>query len=348
MSDERPPELDDEDSIRPFLLVAEEAEPGLGRRVLHSIERRMLAGDAVGFSLTALFQTFLDYLTLERGLTPRTVASYEGDVRRFIASAAEKGVTAPGEVDHTLLDRYVAELAGKGTAPSSIRRAQSALRAYFAFLLQEEWVETDPTDRMERPKTGRKLPEFLSQEEAGRLMEAVDADHPMYWRDRAILEVLYATGMRVSELTGLSLGSLDLETGTCLVFGKGGKERLVPMGSHAVTVLGRYLDQIRPTMAGTKSGGAVFLNRRGGRLSRMTVWKVVTDAAARAGIERAISPHTLRHSCATHLLEGGADLATVQVFLGHADIATTQIYTHLDREYLRDTHLRFHPRNRSR
>ncbi|MGI9626582.1 MAG: tyrosine recombinase, partial [Longimicrobiales bacterium] len=230
---------------------------------------------------------------------------------------------------------------------SSIRRAQSALRAYFGFLASEGDLEGDPTDRMERPKAAKKLPEFLTQTEAARLVEAVDPDSKVLWRDRSILELLYATGMRVSELTNLSLRDVDLEYGTCLVLGKGGKERVVPMGTHAVRALTRYLDQVRGTLLKARSGGALFLNQRGGRLSRMAVWNLVSSASERAGIKRKISPHTLRHSCATHLLEGGADLATVQELLGHADIATTQIYTHLDREYLRETHLKFHPRNQS-
>ena len=294
-----------------------------------------------------LVEPFLDFLALERGLKPRTVSSYGGDVERFVAFLHDSGIEDPGEVGHTTLDAYVAHLAGEGAAPTSVRRAQSALRAYFGFLVTEGELETDPTDRMERPKAAKTLPEFLTQDEAVRLVESGDPDHPMFWRDRAILETLYATGMRVGELTGLSLRDVDLGHGSCLVFGKGGKERLVPMGRAAVAALGRYLESVRPGLATGKSGDAVFLNQRGGRLSRMSVWTVVTTAATRAGIQRKVSPHTLRHSCATHLLEGGADLATVQEFLGHADIATTQIYTHLDREYLREAHRRFHPRNRS-
>lgn len=293
-----------------------------------------------------LLEPFLDYLTLERGLKPRTVSSYAGDLKRFLVFLRERGVEEPGAVDHTILHAYASRMTAHGAAPSSIRRTQSALRAYFGFLVAEDELEADPTDRMDGPRADRHLPEFLTQDEAAKLVEAVDPDHPMHWRDRAILETLYATGMRVSELTNLSVRDLDLAYGTALVFGKGGKERLVPIGSTAVAVLGRYLDTLRPQLLAPRSGDAVFLNQRGGRLSRMSVWQVVRRAAERAGIHRSVSPHTLRHSCATHLLEGGADLATVQEFLGHSDIATTQIYTHLDREYLREAHRRFHPRNR--
>ena len=291
-------------------------------------------------------ESFLDYLALERGLKPRSCAAYRSDLRRFLRYLAEREqAEEPRQVDHTILRAYVGHLHNEGMAPVSIRRAQSALRAYFGFLTAEGIVAEDPSDRMERPKAARKLPEFLSQDEAVRVVEAVDPDSPVHWRDRAVLELLYATGMRVSELTRLRLVDLELDHASCLVFGKGGKERLVPIGSTAVEVVDRYLRSVRPALDGGKGGGVVFLNQRGTPLSRMSVWTIVTRAATRAGIQRKISPHTLRHSCATHLLEGGADLVVVQELLGHADISTTQIYTHLDREYLRQTHRKYHPRN---
>lgn len=289
-------------------------------------------------------ESFLDFLTLERGLRSRTLAAYRSDIRRFFAYLDETGVGDPAEVGHQVLDDYTAHLRRRGLAATTIRRNQSALRAYFGFLAAEGIVGEDPTGRMVRPAAARKLPEFLSRDEAAGLVEAVDPDSPVHWRDRAVLELLYATGMRVSELTGLSLGDLDAEHGDTLVFGKGGKERLVPVGTVALRALGRYLDTVRPRLDRGRAQGALFLNNRGTRLSRMSVWSIVKRAAARAGIDRRISPHTLRHTCATHLLEGGADLAAVQELLGHADISTTQIYTHLDREYLRQTHRRYHPR----
>ncbi|MGI9627269.1 MAG: tyrosine-type recombinase/integrase, partial [Longimicrobiales bacterium] len=224
-------------------------------------------------------EPFLDYLSLERGLKPRTVASYRSDLKGFVTFASRSGLEGPEGIDHLVLDRYVAEMAERGTAPSSIRRAQSALRAYFGFLASEGDLERDPTDRMERPKAAKKLPEFLTQTEAARLVEAVDPDSKVLWRDRSILELLYATGMRVSELTNLSLRDVDLEYGTCLVLGKGGKERVVPMGTHAVRALTRYLDQVRGALLKARSGGALFLNQRGGRLSRMAVWNLVSSAS---------------------------------------------------------------------
>jgi integrase/recombinase XerD len=218
------------------------------------------------------------------------------------------------------------------------------MRTYFAFLLEEGVLEADPSERLESPRTGRKLPEVLSVEEVTRLLEAPDPLHWLYWRDRSILELLYATGMRVSELVELRLTNLDLEEGYCTVFGKGSKERIVPIGGPARRAMERYLREVRPELDQGRGSGTVFLSARGNALSRMAVWSVVSRNAGRAGLRNQISPHTLRHSFATHLLEGGADLAAVQELLGHADISTTQIYTHVDREYLREVHRTFHPR----
>ena len=290
-------------------------------------------------------ESFVDFLALERGLRPRTLGAYRSDTARFVAYLDDLGLDAPEDAGPDVLHGYTGHLRGLGLASATIRRAHSALRAYFGFLLAEGIVREDPTGGMDRPAATKRLPEFLSQDEAARVVEAVDPDSPVYWRDRAVLELLYATGMRVGELTGLALGDLDAVEGSCLVFGKGGRERLVPVGSMALEVVGRYLETVRPRLERGEGGGAVFLNQRGTPLGRMSVWTIVSRAAGRAGIERRISPHTLRHSCATHLLEGGADLAAVQELLGHADISTTQIYTHLDREHLRATHRRYHPRS---
>ena len=191
---------------------------------------------------------------------------------------------------------------------------------------------------------GRTLPDTLTREEVFRLLEAPDSTRPLYWRDRAILEVLYGSGLRVSELTGLGITDVDAAEGVLLVFGKGSKERLVPLGGAAGRALDRYLREVRPGLERGKGGGRVFLNARGTPISRTAVWTLVKRAAERAGILKDVSPHTLRHSFGTHLLEGGADLAAVQELLGHADISTTQIYTHVDREYLREVHRTFHPR----
>lgn len=289
-------------------------------------------------------EQFVDHLTFERGLADRTLDAYRRDLERLLEFLESRGVSAPGEIDGGDLREYVYHLKDRGLAPATIRRAQSALRTYFSFLLAEGVVEDDPTERIESPRVGRRLPEVLTRDEVLALLEAPEVDHSLYWRDRAILELLYATGVRVSELVGLPLTALDLEEGFCSVFGKGSKERLVPVGRQARAALERYLREVRPRLDRGEGRGVAFLSHFGRPLSRMSVWKLVKEAAERAGIDKKVSPHTLRHTFATHLLEGGADLVAVQELLGHADISTTQIYTHLDREYLRDVHRRFHPR----
>lgn len=302
--------------------------------------RRDPHGDTRAFR----FEQFQDYLTLERGLSERTVAAYARDLERWLRAVRARGSTTPAEVTAADLRAWVFSLKDAGLAPSSIRRAQSALRTYYGFLLAEGVVEADPTERLDSPGLVRRLPECLTHDEVDRLLDAPDPDLPLYWRDRAILEMLYATGVRVSELAGLPLRAVDVDEGFVTVFGKGSKERLVPVGEPALRALGRYLREVRPRLDRGKGAGNVFLNARGTPLSRMAVWTVVRTAARRAGIVRKVSPHTLRHTFATHLLEGGADLVAVQELLGHADVSTTQIYTHVDREYLRDVHRRYHPR----
>jgi integrase/recombinase XerD len=289
-------------------------------------------------------EPFLDYLTFERGLSERTLAAYQLDLAKFFTFLDEEGRARPGAIEAQDLREFIYRLDDAGLAPSSIRRAVSSIRGYFAFLLEEGILDVDPSERLEAPRAGRALPDVLSVEEVSRILEAPDPDHPMYWRDRSMLEVLYATGVRVSELVELRLADLELGEGYCTVFGKGSKERMVPLGGPARRSLERYLREVRPRLDRGEGAGIVFLNQRGRALTRMTVWNLVKQSAERAGITRNVSPHTLRHTFATHLLEGGADLTAVQELLGHADISTTQIYTHVDREYLREVHRTFHPR----
>jgi len=289
-------------------------------------------------------EAFADHLRFERGLSEHTLDAYARDLRRFLIFLEGKGVLTPGDVAHTHLREYTYHLKDRPLAPTSIRRAQSALRTYFGFLVAEDLIAQDPTERLEVPRTWRRLPGVLSRPDVERLVESPDPARVLYWRDRAILELLYATGMRVSELVGLRVASLDLVEGLCLVFGKGAKERMIPIGRPAIRATGRYLQHVRPGLDRGRGEGRVFLNAKGRPLTRMAVWQVVSDAGSRAGIEKRVSPHTLRHTCATHLIEGGADLVAVQELLGHADISTTQIYTHLDRQHLREVHRRHHPR----
>jgi integrase/recombinase XerD len=293
---------------------------------------------------TYRFEQFHDYLTYERGLSERTVAAYRRDLERWRDIVVEAGAHGPDEVTVGHLRQWVFALKESGLAASSIRRAQSAVRTYFGFLLAEGAISVDPTDRLDTPKVVRKLPDFLSLDEVHRLLEAPDESKGLYWRDRAALELLYASGMRVSELVELPISSLDLVDGFATVYGKGAKERIVPIGGPAVRALERYLRDVRPALDRGRGAGRVFLNARGQPIRRESIWAVVNTAARRAGIAKSVSPHTLRHTFATHLVEGGADLAAVQELLGHADISTTQIYTHLDRSYLKDVHRRYHPR----
>jgi integrase/recombinase XerD len=287
---------------------------------------------------------FIDHLDIERGLSPRTVDAYGRDLARLVAFLATRAVPRPGDVTATDLREFVYHLKDQGLQPSSIRRNMSAVRTYFAFLLAEGQVVGDPTDRVELPKTWRRLPGVLSRDEVASLMDAPDPGDRLFWRDKALLEFAYASGVRVGELTSVKVRDVDVQEGLAVVFGKGSRERIVPLGRAALQSLIVYLREIRPTLVGHDSEGVVFVNARGTPLSRMGVWKILQRHVRRAGLTKRVTPHTLRHSFATHLLEGGADLASVQEMLGHADIATTQIYTHVEREYLRDVHRRYHPR----
>ncbi len=287
---------------------------------------------------------FRDYLSFERGLADRTVEAYAGDLERLALFLVSQGLNDPGEVSHLELREYLYHLKDQGRAPSSIRRALSSTRSYFTFLLSEGVVESDPTERLESPRSWRRLPQVLSADEVDAFLSAPSPDSWAHWRDRAILELLYATGVRVSELVGIQLADVFLDERLLKVTGKGSKERIVPFGRPAAEATRRYLQHLRMELDRGEGEGFLFLNRWGRPLTRMSVWSLVRDSAHAAGIEKRVSPHTLRHTFATHLLEGGADLVAVQELLGHVDISTTQIYTHVDRDYLRDVHRRFHPR----
>ncbi|MCE2454506.1 MAG: site-specific tyrosine recombinase XerD [Gemmatimonadetes bacterium] len=293
------------------------------------------------------FEFFLDHLALERGLSDATLSAYEHDVGKAVEFFLSRGIGHPASVALGDVRDWVTELIGAGLAPSTIRRAQSALRTYFGFLLDEGVVESDPTERLDAPRLTLTLPHFLTPDEMEALLASPDPTSRLYWRDVAIIEVMYATGVRVSELTQLSLFDLHETEGFLRVLGKGSKERIVPLGGPALTALRRYLRELRPKLAREKTERRIFLGARGGPLRREIVWRMLKSLAARAGIPTAkVHPHTLRHTFATHLIEGGADLVIVQELLGHADIGTTQIYTHLDRSHLFDVHDRCHPRAR--
>lgn len=290
-------------------------------------------------------EEFRDYLQFERGLSPRTMDAYGRDLQRLVEFAGRHDVADVSALTATHLREFVYQLKDQGLQATSIRRTISAIRTYFAFLLAEGHVTADPTERVELPKTWRRLPGVLSPQDVERILEAPDIADRLYWRDRALLEFAYASGVRVSELSALKVRDVDLTEGVATVFGKGAKERVVPIGRSAQRALDVYLREMRPNLARRAGEGVVFLNAQGRPLTRMGIWKILRKHVKRAGVRKRVTPHTLRHCFATHLLEGGADLAAVQEMLGHADISTTQIYTHVDREYLRDVHRRFHPRS---
>jgi integrase/recombinase XerD len=287
---------------------------------------------------------FRDFLALESGHSANTVEAYSRDLRRLADYAVSKGVRHPGQVSRPLLRDFVYLLKDLGLSPATIRREVSAIRTYYAFLMGEGRVAADPSERLETPRRGRTLPGALTVPEVEALLAAPGLDEPLAWRDRALLELGYGAGLRVSELCGLATTDLLLTENLVRVFGKGGKERLVPLGRSVIGAVSVYLRQLRPELDRGRTAGRVLLNARGTPLSRVGAWGVVKRATTRAGIRKRVTPHTLRHSFATHLLEGGADLRAVQEMLGHADLSTTQIYTHVDREYLRSVHKQFHPR----
>ncbi len=287
---------------------------------------------------------FEDVLVLEHGASPRTIEAYGRDVIRCAAFARSQGATDATQLTPRLLREYVYTLRDLGLSGATIRRNVSALRTWFRVMLAEGLVTHDPTERLETPSRWRTLPEVLTVEEVLRLLVAPNLDEPLAFRDRAMLELAYGAGLRVSEWITLAIRDVLLEESLVRVMGKGSKERLVPIGRSAIGALAVYMRELRPALERGEGQGILFLNARGAPLTRMGAWKILRKYVKKAGIDRAVSPHTLRHSFATHLLEGGADLRAVQEMLGHADIATTQLYTHIDREYLRSVHRSFHPR----
>lgn len=306
------------------------------------LERATALDDAVARDF--LLERFEDMLALEQGAAANTIAAYGRDIRRLVEFLATRGVRLPLDVTARLLRDYVYHLKDLGLAPASIRRSVSAVRTYFAFLLAEGAVVSDPSDRLDTPARWRTLPEVLTVSEVEALLTAPSLDDPLAFRDRAMLELGYGAGLRVSEWIGLGVNDVLMGDGLVRVFGKGGKERLVPIGRSALGATAVYLRETRPKLEKGQGKGRLFLNARGTPLTRMGAWKILQRHVATAGITRRVTPHTLRHSFATHLLEGGADLRAVQEMLGHADISTTQIYTHVDREYLRTVHRQYHPR----
>ena len=289
-------------------------------------------------------ESYFAYIRLERTLSDNTAASYMYDLQRLTSFLKQKRVETLEEISPEILSEYVRLLYDLGFEVTSIQRSLSSLRGYFAYVASEGALERDPTELLETPRSSRYLPSVLSVEEVEKILGIIDITKKMGLRDRAMLETLYATGMRVSELSTVTYEQYMPEEGLMRIFGKGSKERLVPVGEIASHWISQYYSLERPLLVKECTDSTIFLNRFGKPLSRMGIWKIVQAHVLSAGIRKDVSPHTFRHSFATHLLEGGADLRTVQEMLGHANIVTTEIYTHVDREYLKEVHRSFHPR----
>jgi integrase/recombinase XerD len=290
---------------------------------------------------------FQSYLKLEKSLSGNSIEAYSRDMEKLFQFADREGFKVnPENITLTDLRQFIVWAADLGMIPSSQARILSGIKSFYKYLLMEDLIKSDPSELLESPKIQRKLPDTLSYEDINKLINAIDLSKPEGGRNKAILEVLYGCGLRVSELTELKLSNLYLDIEFIKVTGKGSKERLVPIGGSAIKALKIWIDNIRvhiPIKKGEED--LVFLNRRGARLSRVYIFMVIKQLAEFTGINKTISPHTFRHSFATHLVEGGADLRAVQEMLGHESITTTEIYTHLDREYLKGTIIQFHPRS---
>jgi integrase/recombinase XerD len=306
-------------------------------------------------AMPVLARRFLDHLTVERGLAANTVAAYERDLRRYTTFLASRSVEDADDVDAATVRSFVASLSASTHGPddaayasTSVVRTLSAVRSFHRFLVREGVVDRDPTSDVRRPRLPRSLPKPIPLDDLERLLDAPDRATPTGLRDRAILEVLYGAGLRVSELTGLDVDDVELEAGAVRVLGKGGKEREVPLGRHAREAVEAYLSRGRPSLAAARSRGALFLNTRGGRITRQSCARLLEAHARAAGLERHVTLHGLRHSFATHLLEGGADVRVVQELLGHASVATTQVYTLVTKDHLREVYYTSHPRARRR
>ena len=288
---------------------------------------------------------YLAHLKLEKNLSINTVASYKNDINAFISFLKDFNIDDPSNVTSEHINGFFKALKELGLLGSSTARYFSSLKGFFLFLIKNKYIIKNPVEKLSAPKISKKLPGVLDINEVEAILSVPDVKEILGLRDKAILELFYACGTRVSELINVKVNDLFFDDEIIRVFGKGSKERLIPIGSSAIEWIGEYLKKSRPLlMKKLKSENILFLNSRGTKLSRMGIWKIIDRYVKEAGIKKDVHPHTFRHSFATHLLEGGADLRAVQEMLGHADISTTQIYTHIDRDYIKQVHKQYHPR----
>jgi len=290
-------------------------------------------------------RSYLHFLELEKNASANTISSYKIDLARYLDYLETKEIILPNKIKEKDIAAFLGLLREFGLSPSSVSRNLSSIKMFHKFLVGEGVSKMNPAENIETPKLSKTLPDVLNQDEIETILNQPNPVEPLAIRDKAILETLYATGMRVTEVITLKQSNVNKDEGIVRVFGKGSKERLVPIGKSALKWIAKYLNEVRGNLSKQGSGQDVlFLNARGRPMSRMAVWNIVRTYTTKSGIKKEVHPHTFRHSFATHLLEGGADLRAVQEMLGHADIATTQIYTHIDREYLKEVHRTFHPR----
>ncbi|HQY21341.1 MAG TPA: site-specific tyrosine recombinase XerD [Ignavibacteria bacterium] len=294
---------------------------------------------------------FLNFLIIEKSLSENTLFSYRSDLERFIKYLNEiKKISNVKEIDDNIINQFLKHLNKHGDknekkySDKSVARFISTLKSFFKYLESEDVISINPVEELESPRTSRTLPEVLTIEETELLLSMPDENDKLGLRDKALLETMYASGLRVSETSDLETGNIFFDEGYLRVIGKGSKERIVPIGDIALNFIVKYINESRSLLKKSKSGNIIFLNFRGGKLSRMGILNIINKYSNLAGIKKNVHPHTLRHSFATHLLKGGADIRIIQEMLGHSDISTTQIYTHIDREYLIEVHKTFHPR----
>lgn len=293
----------------------------------------------------ALLDSFLSYLAVEKGLSENTLESYGRDVKKFIEFLEQEKITAISDVKYRHIADFLALSKEKGFTATTIVRSIVSIKQFFKYLIIEKLIAEDPAFQIRTPKMKKSIPAVISLDDVETLLVAPDESTPEGLRDSAMLEVLYATGIRVSELIGLKLNDVNFDHGYVIVYGKGSKERIVPVGEKAREKMLSYLADARPLILKSREAKALFVTRRGKGMTRQGFWKLIKNYALKAAIPKKISPHTLRHSFATHLLERGADLRTIQIMLGHSDISTTQIYTHVESERLKEIHKKYHPRS---